>query len=35
MDADDLKDRIKNFAHRYVKLALALPNTALGNHIRG
>jgi four helix bundle protein len=35
MDADDLKDRIKDFAHRCVKLALALPNTALGNHIRG
>jgi four helix bundle protein len=35
MDADDLKDRIKNFAHRCVKLALALPNTVLGNHIRG
>jgi len=35
MDADDLKDRIKSFAHRCVKLALALPETPLGNHIRG
>jgi len=34
MDADDLKDRTKDFAHRCVKLALALPNTALGNHIK-
>ncbi|HCO92563.1 MAG TPA: four helix bundle protein [Phycisphaerales bacterium] len=35
MDADDLKDRTKGFAHRCVKLALALPNTALGSHIKG
>jgi four helix bundle protein len=35
MDADDLKDRMKDFAHRCVKLALALPKTALGNHIKG
>jgi four helix bundle protein len=35
MDADDLKNRMKNFAHRCVKLALALPQTALGKHIRG
>lgn len=35
MDADDLKDRIKDFAHRCVKLALALPDTPLGKHIRG
>ena len=35
MDADDLKDRAKDFAHRCVKLALALPKTALGNHIKG
>jgi len=35
MDADELKNRIKNFAHRCVKLALALPKTTLGNHIRG
>ncbi|MHC4203320.1 MAG: four helix bundle protein [Planctomycetota bacterium] len=35
MDADDIKERTKDFAHRCVKLALALPQTALGNHIRG
>jgi len=35
MNADDLKDRIKDFSHRCVKLALALPKTVLGNHIKG
>ena len=35
MDQDDLKKRTKDFAHRCVKLAMALPNTPLGNHIRG
>jgi four helix bundle protein len=35
MDADDLKDRTKDFAHRCVKLALALPETPLGRHIKG
>jgi four helix bundle protein len=35
MNADDLKDRIKDFAHRCVKLALALPKTVLGNHLKG
>ena len=35
MNPDDLKDRIKDFAHRCVKLALALPKTTLGNHIKG
>lgn len=34
MDADELKKRSKEFAHRCVKLALALPGTVLGNHIR-
>jgi len=34
MDADDLKNRTKDFAHRCVKLALALPKTALGSHIK-
>jgi four helix bundle protein len=33
--SDELKVRTKEFAHRSVKLAMALPNTALGNHIRG
>ena len=35
MKGDDLKNRTKSFAHRCVKLALTLPNTQLGNHIRG
>jgi four helix bundle protein len=35
MDPDELKDRLNNFAHRCVKLALALPQTALGKHIKG
>ncbi|MBN1803635.1 MAG: four helix bundle protein [Sedimentisphaerales bacterium] len=34
MNADDLKDRIKDFAHRCVKLTMALPKTVLGNHIK-
>jgi four helix bundle protein len=33
--SDELKARTKEFAHRCVKLAMALPNTPLGNHIRG
>ena len=32
MKNDDLKIRTKIFAHRCVKLALSLPNDALGNH---
>ena len=35
MRSDELKKRTKRFAHRCVKLAMALPNTPLGNHIRG
>ena len=31
----DLKKRSKEFAHRCVKLGLALPKTKLGNHITG
>ena len=34
MDKDELKKRTKAFAHRCVKLALALPKSSLGNHIR-
>jgi four helix bundle protein len=34
MDADEMKHRTKQFAHRCIKLALALPNTPLGNHVR-
>jgi len=32
--SEELKTRTKEFAHRCVKLAMALPNTPLGNHIR-
>jgi len=35
MTENDLKDRAKRFAHRCVKLAVELPDTALGRHIRG
>ncbi len=33
MKTEELKDRTKQFAHRCVKLALALPKTQLGKHI--
>ena len=35
MTAVEMKSRTKQFAHRCVKLALALPKTYLGNHIAG
>jgi four helix bundle protein len=35
MDEGELKQRTKEFAHRCVKLSLALPKTQLGNHIAG
>jgi len=35
MDDKELKKRTKDFAHRCVKLSLALPKTKLGNHIAG
>ncbi len=35
MDRDELTKRTKEFAHRCVKLAMALPETALGKHLRG
>jgi len=35
MDSEELLNRTKNFAHRCVKLATVLPETALGRHIRG
>ena len=35
MDSEELKQRTKEFAHRCVKLTIALPKTPLGNHIRG
>ena len=35
MKGDELKKRTREFAHRCVKLAMALPNTQFANHIRG
>ncbi|WP_142452679.1 four helix bundle protein [Gracilimonas mengyeensis] len=35
MNKHDLILRTKDFAHRCVKLAISLPNTYLGNHIKG
>ena len=35
MNREKLTKRTKEFAHRCVKLAMALPETALGKHIRG
>lgn len=35
MNRDELKLRTKKFAHRCIALALALPNTYLGNHLKG
>ena len=35
MKGDELKGRTKEFAHRCVKLGLALPDSQLGYHIRG
>jgi len=35
MDRDELTKRTKEFAHRCIKLAMALPETALGRHIQG
>ena len=35
MDSEELKERTKAFAHRCVKLAVSLPETALGRHIKG
>ena len=33
--SEELKTRTKAFAHRCVKLAMAMPNTKLGHHIQG
>ncbi len=35
MNSEELKRRTKEFAHRCVKLSMALPETVLGRHIRG
>jgi len=34
MNKEELKRRTKEFAHRCVKLAMSLPETGLGRHIR-
>ena len=34
MNREELTERTKKFAHRCVKLAMALPETALGRHLR-
>jgi four helix bundle protein len=35
MKSEELIKRTKDFAHRCVKLTMALPETALGKHLRG
>ena len=35
MNSEELIKRTKDFAHRCIKLAMALPDTALGRHLRG
>ena len=35
MDSNELKNRTKEVAHRCVKLAINLPDSYIGNHIRG
>ena len=35
MNRVELTERTKKFAHRCVKLAMALPETALGKHLQG
>ncbi|MFC1879956.1 four helix bundle protein [Thermodesulfobacteriota bacterium] len=35
MNREELTKRTKEFAHRCVKLAMALPESPLGKHIRG
>jgi four helix bundle protein len=35
LKSEELKQRTKIFAHRCVKLSITLPNTYLGNHIKG
>lgn len=35
MKTEEVKGRTKHFAHRCVKLSMALPETYPGNHIRG
>ena len=34
MESEELRKRTKEFAHRCIKVAMALPDTPLGRHIR-
>ena len=34
MDRRELMERVKQFAHRCVRLAMALPDTPLGRHVK-
>lgn len=35
MEGEELKERARVFAHRCIKVAVALPDTPLGRHVRG
>jgi four helix bundle protein len=35
MEGEALKERARAFAHRCIKVAVALPDTPLGRHVRG
>jgi four helix bundle protein len=35
MESEQLRKRTKEFAHRCIKVAMALPDTPLGRHTRG
>jgi len=35
MESEELRKRTKEFAHRCIKAAMALPDTPLGRHVRG
>ena len=35
LDSEELRKRTKEFAHRCIKVAMALPDTPLGRHVRG
>jgi len=35
LNKEELKSRCKKFAHDCVKVAVSLPNTFLGNHLKG
>jgi four helix bundle protein len=35
LESEELRKRTKEFAHRCIKVAVALPDTPLGRHVRG